>query len=550
MPANQVDKVSAGRVFVLCEVLLIFVAMWLHAGWHAPDVNEPNYLGKAKYFWQPDWCEGDFFLQTADAHHAFYWTFGPLTQWFSLTTVALLGRGITYLLMAVAWQRLSWAVVPRRMFAVLSAMLLLLCAGRLHLAGEWFVGGFEAKGLSYAFVWFGLAALVSGRWRAVWPLLGVASAFHIVVGGWAILAAGLAWWITCREEETPTFKAMLPSLVLGFLLSSPAWLGMLSLNQGATGEQVAAAAEIQVFKRLPHHLDPARLFKLQADFPFMSSFAWRHLTLVAIWAVLSFGVAADSRLRRLRTFVLAVVLFAGMGAIVRVVCSEALLDMPQVAAQLLRLYWFRMTDSIVPVGASLAAIALVARVHVTRPAMAEAATALLVVVGLTYLGTRASRWIEFPYPQADKKVVRRKDSLMTDRRYDDWRSLCEHVRRESPAGSLFFTPPHNQTFKWYAERGEVVTWKEMPQDARSVVEWWQRFNDVHRNNGTRTVPFTQLGADRLRELGRKYGADFVVADVMPPEVFYEKRPVVPHVDLPVWYRNDSFVVYRLAHDGE
>ena len=40
--------------------------MWIHAGWRLPDVNEQNYLGKAKHFWQPEWCEGDFFLETAE----------------------------------------------------------------------------------------------------------------------------------------------------------------------------------------------------------------------------------------------------------------------------------------------------------------------------------------------------------------------------------------------------------------------------------------------------------------------------------------------------
>ena len=534
----QRDRDSASRAFVALEIVLIFVAMWIHAGWLTPDVNEPNYLGKAKHFWQPEWCEGDFFLDTADAHHAFYWTFGWLTQWMSLAAVALLGRAVTYALLAVAWWRLSWAIVPRRMFAVLSAMILLTCAGRLHMAGEWFAGGFEAKGLAYAFVWFGLAALVSGRWRAVWPLLGVASALHIVVGGWAILAAGLAWWSTSREEETPSFKAMLPSLALGFLLSSPAWIGMLLLNQGATGDQIAEAAEIQVFGRLPHHLDPARLFSLRGEFPFLSLFAWRHLSLVAIWAVLSFGVVVDAPLRRLRMFVLGVVLFAVMGVVVRVVCSHWLLDYPTISAQLLRLYWFRMTDSIVPLGTALAAVAIVARVQLTRPVLAKATSVVLVAVGLTYLSSRAVRWVEFPYPPADTKIVKRTVRVETNRRYRDWLALCDRVRSESAHGSLFLTPPHNQTFKWYAERGEVVTWKEMPQDARSVVAWWERFHDVCRRDRKQTVPLAYLDAARIRELGEKYGADYAVADAEP------------RVDLPEWYRNASFVVYRLSGDGE
>ena len=57
------------------------------------------------------------------------------------------------------------------------------------MAGEWMIGGLEAKGLAYVFVLLALGALARGRWRAVWPLLGAASAFHVLVGGWSVVAA-------------------------------------------------------------------------------------------------------------------------------------------------------------------------------------------------------------------------------------------------------------------------------------------------------------------------------------------------------------------------
>jgi len=522
------------RAWLFLEVALIFAAMWIHAGWLVPDVNEPNYLGKAKHFWQADWSAGDFFLSTVDAHHTFYWTFGWLTQWMSLSAVAVVGRAVTFGLLAIAWQRLSWAIVPRKMYSVLSVLLLLTFAGRLHMAGEWFVGGFEAKGLAYAFVWFGLTAMVRGRWRAVWPLFGVASALHIVVGGWAILAAGLAWWTTWRHDDAPSLREMFPSLLLGFLLASPAWIGMLWLNQGATAVEIATAAEIQVFGRLPHHLDPAKFMIQGEGFPYLTAFAARHLALVAMWALLSFAVPVEMPLKRLRMFVLGVILFAAIGVLMRIVYSEGLLANPRIAAQILRLYWFRMSDSIVPLGTALASVALVARLQPVRPVLTKGAIALVVVVGLTHLGAQSVRWIGFPYPSADAKVVGRKsDAETAARRYQDWRDLCDKVRKDSPAEALFITPPHNQTFKWYTDRGEVVTWKEMPQDAQSVIAWWHRYHDIHRRDGKRTVSLAHLDVELVRALGRQYGADFVVTDAEPA------------LELPVWYRNESFAVYEL-----
>ena len=67
-----------------------FFAIWslLHVA--VPGVNEPHYLGKARAFSDPDWCAGDFFLHSANAHAVFFNIVGPLTQILPLAAVAVL----------------------------------------------------------------------------------------------------------------------------------------------------------------------------------------------------------------------------------------------------------------------------------------------------------------------------------------------------------------------------------------------------------------------------------------------------------------------------
>ena len=77
-------------------------------------MNEPNYLCKAVHYWNPAWAPHDFFLQTADTHWVFYFTFGWLSRWLQPTALAWLGRLLTWGLLAWAWRRLSFALVPRR----------------------------------------------------------------------------------------------------------------------------------------------------------------------------------------------------------------------------------------------------------------------------------------------------------------------------------------------------------------------------------------------------------------------------------------------------
>src|SRR3990172_8878289 len=95
-----------------------------------------------------------------------------------------------------------------------------------------------------------------------------------------------------------------------------------------------------------------------------------------------------------------------------------------------------------------------------------------------------------------------------------------------------------QTFKWYAGRSEVVTWKDVPQDARSIVEGWDELHDIYAvgdpQRGYRWHnSLAELGPERLKQLGAKYGADYALTVRWPP------------VGLPVVYENELYAIYRM-----
>ena len=57
---------------------LVFLSFFIFSAVRAPvpAVNEPHYLSKAKHYWNPNWCRGDFFLESSNTHLVFYQTFG------------------------------------------------------------------------------------------------------------------------------------------------------------------------------------------------------------------------------------------------------------------------------------------------------------------------------------------------------------------------------------------------------------------------------------------------------------------------------------------
>jgi len=523
----------------LAEVLLIFAAFFLQGAWPVPDVNEPYYLGKAIHYWNPDWVQGDFFLESADTHAVFYFSFGWLSLWLAPAALAWTGRVLTWGLLAWSWQRLSWAVVPRRHFAVLSGALFACLSERCQMAGEWVIGGVEAKGFAFVLVFLALEALVRDRWNRVWLLLGGASLFHVLVGGWACIATGLAWLRLGRER--PPLRAMAPGLLGGFLLSLPSLIPSLFLDSGLDSQTVLRAREIYVYYRLPHHLI------LQE---FKPHFILRFALLIAAWVLLCRAIGSRGPEARLQAFVAGALGIALVGA---VLSPLVVLD-PPAAARVLRYYWFRLSDVAVPLGVALFGALLVNRLFHTRPRVGQLGLAVAAAIAALHLGTLAIERCSVTVPRADAKV----DPLGG---YASWRAICESIAasHEIPKDARFLTPIDASTFKWHARRAEVVTRKEIPQDAASIVQWWERLREIHGIE--RDAPqrywhgsLAELGAERLKQLGAKYQADYVLTEApgleLPPTPARPEKIAAPKLPLEILYQNEGYAVYRLPDGHE
>lgn len=601
----------------LLESALILLVFFIEGAYPVPDVNEPNYLGKAIHFWNPQWAAGDFFLDSADAHYVFYFTFGWLSLLLPPLALAWTGRLFTWALLAWAWRRLSWAVLPQRWYAVLTAALWVACLNRFHMAGEWVVGGVEAKGFAYVFYLLGLEALVLRRWNRAWMLFGVAGAFHVLVGGWAVVAAGMVWaasklierrWgspagslpqggpagrsgadvplvattdaakgdepsgaragLSDRDEDdltsalpvkqaaahppahntealaesappnrplaslgqsaispdgqapaaaAPSLKAMAPALLIGGLLALPGLVPVWMLNWGADPRVVVEANKIYVFERLYHHLDPLQ---------FPPQFVLRFVLLSAGWLLLCRLTPADAPRRMLRAMTLAALALALIGT----ACGLVSLVDRAAAAALLKYYWFRLSDAMVPMAAAFEAAALVA----ARRRFARGLgrwfwpTIITALAALHVADLAAIR----PIPQAP-----RADKMPN---YSHWRDLCDWIAASDAiaADALFLTPRQSHTFKWYAARPEVATWKELPQDAGAIVEWYRRMKEIYgtkRDDGT--TKFLnwpdELPRQKIDRLAARYGFRYVVSS---------QRVRLPYR---IVYQNESYVLYQL-----
>lgn len=512
------------------ETALILLMFYLKAGWPPPDVNEAHYLTQAKHFWQPDWCANDFFLASPDAHAPFYFVFGWITLLTSLPAAAWIGRIVTWAAIAWAWQRLSWRIVPAPLAAVISGGLMVVLTTVGHMAGEWIIGGVEGKGFAFALVFLGIEQTVRGRWNTAFILLGGGAALHVLVGGWAVAACGVAWLAVSGRK--PPILQILPGLTMGFLLSLFGLLPVLLLNRGVDAATITEANYIYVYERLAHHL-------VFHQFPH----AWmaRHAALVVLFFVLAYWLrqtASGAAVQRLMYLVAGAVGFAVIG----IVIDQSTLYYPDVAAKLLRFYWYRLADVMVPCGVALLLPAAVEAIRLRRPQLAAWGQISLLLLALIPLLTWNYALQRHPLPGSIRQTWQQEDTPRpaedTNARFQDWKNACAWAEANTPNDAVFLTPKGQQTFKWYAARAEVVSLKDIPQDARGLVEWRRRMHDVFSYPVNR-FGFAALSDQQLMELANRYGADYVIVDT------FVRTPGLQRVYPTADEANDSFHIYRV-----
>jgi hypothetical protein len=201
---------------------------------------------------------------------------------------------------------------------------------------------------------------------------------------------------------------------------------------------------------------------------------------------------------------------------------------PLGAAQALKYYWFRLTDFAAPMAVSLSLVALIA----VGMARKRAWAVWVLMVALMSCGWHISSVVRLralnPVPPADEKM----------RDYAAWVEACEWIAENAPPDAMFLTPRLNHSFKWRTGRPEVVNRKDIPQDARGIIEWHRRIKDIYYDPalgglGQPLDSLGVLGTERVRELSIKYGAQFALMD----------RGQL--LSLPFAYRNEEYVVYRI-----
>jgi hypothetical protein len=505
----------AWRRFGVFAVVFAFLACLSARGVLTP--NEDDVLAVAKQAVVPDWLPADWYLSLPSGYRvAFNFTFGWLLAVLPFPTAAMVGRFVTFALFAGACQSLVRTL--RLTSACACAGILVFVSHQSIVAGEWIVGGFEAKAVAYPLVLFGLSAALRRRFVVASALLGLATTFHVLVGAYAAICVCLAIAVVDRASVG---RCELMRAVATYLVASAAGVVAALHELGAPAALNERAAWVMVHFRHPHHLLP--------------SYWLAHGSLLRISATFLAclaGLAVAARAwptregRGFAVFAVSTAAFFAIGLLAAAAGSD----------RALKFFLFRLPDTAVPFGCTLlggGALALAAERWVTLRFREP-----------VHVGLLALAWAVAHSPPRHRPSPR-------ERAYEE---ATTWIRANTPRDSVFLIDPTIEDFYARGERAQFVSFKHVPLgEPTAIVEWYRRLEALRepgtgrpRNRQDVARAYGRLSARTILRLSREEGITYVLVRART-DPFAEGGPNMcssASECLEPVFGNDEFVVYR------
>lgn len=391
----------------------------------------------------------------------------PLWAFFDAFTIATLGRLIFWALMAWSIVLLARTIRIAWWSVVVGFALWLLWGQTLAECGAPFIG-FQVKSLAYPLLFFALTFAIRGQLPWAGMAVGLATAFHIIIGGWACLALFLSLLVNRR---------MFSFRQVGiFLLSTAPFIGPLLFGVS------------RFFGAPVSHAEQARMDEIYVRFAmpsccdmdyFMTRAEWiRAAVVFTIAPVVVFAWPDRRAAKILGAFIVSLVLLFAVGVLAWRLNLYGLLKLYpfQLANALPALFLFVFVAGWIGLGGAT-----------RRLSKAGWALVLIATIWLGYDREVVVALVDQPRYFINEVEALLSNSPMPEEPLYDW------IRKNTPRSSVFITP-YLSEFWPYAERAQVASMRHPPLDRR-LIEWKDRLEAL---NGFH--PYTRRGYDVENEL--------------------------------------------------
>jgi len=507
-------KVFFVFIFLILTFLLINIL----------NSNEAQILPNAKKMYYPNWLKNDWFLNLNTHYRLFFnLVVGSLTTILPLYIVSIVCRGIAYLLFSIIIVRFMTFIQIGTEFSII--VIFFFSRYQSLIAGEWIIGQIEAKVFAYIFVLFGIYSLIHKQWFKVAVFTGLAVSSHVLIGVYASFSM-LLFMLLNMKEYRYEFKTILKVLPI-FILFSGFGIYSIILNLVNNWGIDTSTASVIYIIRSAHHLLPSYwisnklgIFKVLASIIFLLS-----------------TVVIDKNTKR-RTL-------AKLGLSSYSLFLIGLIFYLTGKHNLLKYYWFRFPDTIVPLLCFLISFSFISEV-VSRQAEREIAN--IKIKNTVKISCFIISFILLLKPLYNSGKILKKSIISRNPVYIEYYSnnyitLTDWIKHNTSENDIFLVSPTIDTFYIAANRAEYVSFKHVPQDETHVEEWYRRIKVCNNNEPLRSYGFRNLSQieenfyslddKKVNEICRENGIKYYVGLV-------GKRRELNSV-----YKNDEYSIYTI-----
>ena len=386
-------------------------------------------------------------------------------------------------------------------------------------------------------------------------LAGLATLFHVFVGGWGSVALGL----TVLTSRVGTWRDRF--IAIGLWVAACSYVLIIAL--GSVLEKVRPLVPdpnwIYVFFRNPHHFLPWQ-FDIDADqviFAVVAGWILLHVgkywqgspmaktvAQVALWTLLPYGLGLVASLNehgmaflKLYPFRVGSCLFLLFGTILTV----------PVLSRVQKLWTWLPSSSVLESALCWAASERLAGAtgsRVLRTVFSPVGSRLL-LTGVALLAF-SDAGADFYGGLDDLKRFPMGGKVRSSVRSSRLHRACNWIKKSTPRDALILAPITQGAISYLAERPVVVTFRQVPSAPADVHEWYTRLLAFNRRRipirtGYRAGREIQANFDRMsdsefRRLASRYGASYLL--------FRQRRKL----SLPLRYENADWAVYDLRSE--
>ena len=527
LPSNNSQAYKT--IITISEILLIWLVIIAEVfTFNKFTGNEYDILPFARQVYNSSWLPNDWYLNLVIGYRGVSnYFFGFLVDWLGFLNGGYAGRLISYLLLAIALFIFFRTI--RLRFSLGLIVLLLFLGNQTLIAGEWIAGGADTKTLAYAFALLTFSFFFQKKYLIGFAFAGAALSFHVLIGTYALFCTLVALFLTSdswRRDFRTLIRQSWPFFFSGIF-------GILAIvqqliPQGAIG--VNRAWKFYVEIRVPHHVLPSAW---NGEF-WIVELVFATCFFTAIYLFIKTGPFKFTA-----AYALGSVFLFGIGLVLYANGQTTLL----------RFYWFRYPDVMVPfLSAVLVALLLnyltylniadIPRIKSnfkwTQSIFSKGLPLLFALIAVL-LSLQSLRFLQVKYQRG--KLRQNPDS----------RVVFEWIEENTDKDAVFLIDPLILDFYLYAQRALFVSFQHSPQSAADILEWYER---IELSNGDQSFltpkakgnlreNFYQLDPLSIQRLADTYGLTYYLG-LAENQLLFERV-----------YTDDTFVLYKIdqASDG-